>query len=86
MQQDGDNRRTMAQLDDEQARRVLEEQIRMMSLNDNEQRRLRYEWRKMLENGYDEDILEHERRADVEKKEVLTGPTSLNVLGTYYQQ
>ena len=45
----------------------MEEQIRMMSNNDYEQRRMRYEWRKMLENGYDEDMLEHERKASQEK-------------------
>ena len=57
----------------------------MMHRNDEEQRRLRFEWRKMLEEGYDEDVLEHERKANIDKKEVITGPTSLGVLGTYYQ-
>ena len=56
-----------------------------MTENEMEQRRLRYEWRKMLENGYDDDLIEHERNAIKDKKEVLTGPTSINVLGTYYQ-
>ena len=60
--------------------------MRMMYKNDEEQRRLRFEWRKMLEEGYDEDILEHERKDKVEKRDVITGPTSLTVLGTYYQQ
>ena len=45
---------------------------------------MRFEWRKMLEEGYDEDILEHERKDKVEKRDVITGPTSLTVLGTYY--
>ena len=40
----------------------------------------------MLEEGYDEDIIEHERKDKVDKREVFTGPTSLTVLGTYYQQ
>lgn len=56
----------------------------MMTDNDIEQRRLRYEWRKMLENGYDQDIIEHELKVSQEKKDVITGPTSLTVLGSYY--
>ena len=64
---------------------MQEEQTRKMTINEQEQNRLRFEWRKMLENGYDQDLIDHENKASQEKKEILTGPTSITVLGTYYQ-
>ena len=48
---------------------MQEEQARMMTQNELEQSKLRFEWRKQLENGYDQDLKDHERNASQEKKE-----------------
>ena len=78
--------RTMAQLDDETAFKTQQEELQMLNDNEDQQALLRYEWRKMLENSYDADIIDHERKAKVDHVDVITGPTSINVLGTHYQQ
>ena len=51
------------------------------------QKQLRYEWRKMIEEGYDNDLLEHQKKKDEERfvyqeKE----PNSIEALGTNYQK
>lgn len=68
----------MAKLDDEEAARVYQEELDMMTQNEIDQKRLRIEWRLMLENSYDEDIKERKQRALIEKKEIVTGPTSID--------
>lgn len=78
MQNDNDTNKLMAKLDGEEAARIQQEELDKMTQNEIDQKRLRIEWRLMLENGYDEDIEERKQRALVEKKEVYTGPTSID--------
>lgn len=47
---------------------------------------MRYEWRKQLENGYERDMQDVKQRVQQEKKEVRSGPTTIGVLGSYYER
>ena len=47
---------------------------------------MRYEWRKSCESSYDRQIVGNLKKADQEKKEVLTGPTTIGALGSHYDQ
>lgn len=55
-----------------------------MAVRETEQKKIRYEWRKMLEDGYDSQIEARQRQNALEVKNLRTGPTSINALGTHY--
>lgn len=45
---------------------------------------MRFEWRKLLERDYAQDMEDHREKAAKDQKDLKTGPTTLGVLGTYY--
>ena len=47
-------------------------------------RKMRFEWRKSLEDGYAKDVEEVKKRARDERKELCNGPTTIDALGNHY--
>jgi len=60
--------------------------MRLMRKKEKEAAKMRYEWRKSCESSYDRQIVGNLKKADQEKKEVLTGPTTIGALGSHYDQ
>ena len=49
-------------LDRDMALKVQTDNIKIMTDNEERQKRLRFEWSKLLQSSYDEDIEAHKRR------------------------
>ncbi len=48
-------------------------------------RKMRFEWRKNLEDGYQNEMEETKKRTRDELKELRNGPTTIGALGNHYQ-
>lgn len=58
-----------SQLDDALAMQLQTENIRVLTEAEVNQKQLRYEWRKMLEQGYDADVKEHKMKKSEERED-----------------
>lgn len=54
--------------------------VRTLQQAEDSQKRMRFEWRKSLDQGYNKDIQAKNLKAREEKKEYLDGPTTLKEL------
>ena len=52
----------MARFEKEMAQKQVEERVRDLTKTEMEQKKMRFEWRKQLENGYEKDIEETKLR------------------------
>ena len=66
--------------------KIQNDNIKMLTDNELKQKQLRLEWSKLLQSSYDEDIEDHKRRNFLEHEAVISGPTSIPALGSYYEQ
>ena len=62
-----------------------EDRIRSLMIKEVEEKKLRKEWRKSLENGYEVQMKDQKKKITEEMKHARTGPTTMQELGSHYQ-
>lgn len=85
MKQTTDVNTQLKRFDKDFAMQQQEDRIQTLSKKEQDSKRMRFEWRKSLENGYETQM---RRDLALKKEEVdnrRTGPTTLNALGSHYQ-
>jgi len=63
-----------------------EKRISGLMQREQDSRKMRYEWRKSLESGYEKEMLEVRKKVQDSKTEIRTGPTTIGALGSHYEQ
>ena len=75
----------MAQAEKAMALRLQEERIRTMMQKEKDAKQMRFEWRQQNERSYDRQIEEGRIKAEADKQQIRSGPTTIGALGSHYE-